>query len=73
MLSLVKSLQLLDDDSEMIGKLHEDSMYIDCQLAPASRKGSGHSYLDLTGPIPADEVSEVIGMTIPLIDFNSVC
>lgn len=53
--------QLLDDDSEVIGKLHQDSVSLEGELFPASKAGAGHEYLELNN-IPTDELVEVLGM-----------
>ncbi|THG99461.1 hypothetical protein EW026_g2883 [Hermanssonia centrifuga] len=59
------SLTLLDDDGEVIGKLHADCISLEDELFPASKTGAGHSYLEL-GMIPPTEVLELLGIELSL-------
>ena len=52
--------QLLDDDSEIIGRLYQDCVSLEGELFPAAKPGAGHHYLELNN-IPADEIVEVLG------------
>ena len=63
--------QLLDDDTEVIGTLHQNSVLLEGELFPASKPGAGHEYLELNN-IPADELVEVLG-TYRLPAICTVC
>ena len=54
------NLQLLDDDYEVIGTLHQDCVSLEGELSPASIPGAGHDYLELKN-IRVDEVVEILG------------
>lgn len=51
-------LTLLDDDSEVIARLHSDCC--SDELTPAFSAGSGNNYLELNEGIPSDEMPELL-------------
>ncbi|KAF9812921.1 hypothetical protein IEO21_05876 [Rhodonia placenta] len=52
-------LLLLDDDEEVVGKLHQNQIQDDLKLAPAPSSKIGHDYLELN-TLPEDELPEML-------------
>jgi hypothetical protein len=63
-------VQLLDDDYEVTGMFHENSIVLEGDLSPASKPGAGHDYLELTN-IREDEVVEILSTSLPILSGNT--
>ena len=57
------TFQLLDDDSDVIGTLHESCVMNGSHLLPAKSCPGGHDYLELND-ILDEELHEIIGMSL---------
>ena len=55
--------QLLDDDDEVVGRLHSDCSFIKGRPVPALQPGKGKDFIELE-KLPSDELLEVIGMSL---------
>ena len=53
--------QLLDDDDEVVGRLHSDCSFIKGRPVPTLQPGKGTDFIELE-KLPSDELLEVIGM-----------
>ncbi|TBU50219.1 hypothetical protein BD309DRAFT_849667 [Dichomitus squalens] len=54
-----ESLTLLDDDDEVVGRLHSDCSYVKGRPIPALQPGKGSDFIELE-KLPSDELLEVI-------------
>lgn len=60
--ALISLYKLLDDDEEVVGKLHQNQIQDDLKLAPAPSSKIGHDYLELN-TLPEDELPEMLGVS----------
>ncbi|KAI0345416.1 hypothetical protein BDW22DRAFT_1325729 [Trametopsis cervina] len=54
-----EELTLLDDDVDVVGRVHLDCLLIDGELVPSGKPGAGHNFFELDG-IPLNELDEIL-------------